>query len=101
MSSKVYKYYVMMSGGICAYVFIKALFFIQTRPVRTDIIQGMIVGFGLALATAQIVAERKTSRVNGWVTMYKLGLPDNDMLTQAACVLAFPGPVNIPQEAMY
>ena len=64
-------------------------------------IQGIIVGFGLALATAQIIAELKTSKVNGWVTMYKLGLPDNGMFMRAACALAFPGPVNAPQEAMY
>ena len=101
MSSKAYKYLVIIGGAICAYVLIKALFFIQTRPVRTDVIQGIIVGFGLALATAQIVAEMKTSKVNGWVTMYRLGLPDNGMFTRAACALAFPGPVNTPQEAMY
>ena len=33
--------------------------------------------------------------------MYKLGLPDNGMFLRAACALAFPGPVNTPQEAMY
>jgi len=80
---------------------IKALFFIQTRLVRTDIIQGILVGFGLALATAQIIAQLKTSKINGWVTMYKLSLPENGMFTRAACALAFPGPVNTPQEAMY
>jgi len=101
MSSKAYKYLVITGGVICAYVLIKALFFIQTRPLRTDVIQGIIVGFGLALATSQIIAELKTSKVNGWVTMYKLGLPNNGMFMRAACALAFPGPVNAPQEAMY
>ena len=101
MSSKAYKYLVMISGIICAYVLIKSLFFIEIRLVRTDVIQGIIVGFGLALATAQVIAQVKTSKVNGWVTMYRLGLPDNGMLTRAACTLAFPGPVNTPQEAMY
>jgi len=101
MSSKAYKYLVIISGLICAYVMIKAIFFIQTRPVRTDVFQGIIVGFGLALATAQIIAQLKTSRANGWVTMYRLGLPENGMFTRAACALAFPGPVNTPQEAMY
>jgi len=101
MSSKAYKYLVIISGVICTYVMIKAIFFIQTRPVRTDVIQGIIVGFGLALATAQIIAQIKTSKVNGWVTMYRLGLPDNGMFVRAACALAFPGPVNTPQEAMY
>jgi hypothetical protein len=101
MSSKAYKYLVIISGVICTYVLIKAIFFIQVRLVRTDVIQGIFVGFGLALATAQIIAQLKTSKVNGWVTMYRLGLPDNGMFVRAACVLAFPGPVNTPQEAMY
>ena len=101
MSSKGYKYIVFIGGLICAFVFIKVLFFTQTRPMRNDIIQGIIVGFGLALVTSQIIGELKTSKVNGWVTMYRLGLPDNGMLMRAACALAFPGPVNTPQEAMY
>jgi hypothetical protein len=101
MSSKAYKYLVTVSGVICAYVMIKSLFFIETRPVRTDVIQGILVGFGLALATAQFTASRNASKVNGWTTMLKLGAPANGMLMRAACALAFPGPVNAPQEAMY
>jgi len=101
MSSKAYHYLLMASGAVCTYVMIKALFFIQIRPVRADVIQGVLVGFGLALAAAQITARLKTSKVNGWSTMYKLSEPGNSMLTRAACALAFPGPVNAPQEAMY
>ena len=101
MSSKAYKYLVLGGGAICAYVLIRHFIAIQTRPVRNDVIQGVIVGFGLALATSQIIAELKTKRINGWITMYKLGLPDNGMFMRAACALAFPGPVNTPQEAMY
>ena len=101
MSKKAYRYIVLIGGAICLYALIRSLIFIQTRPMRTNVIQGIIIGFGLALATAQITAELKTSRVNGWVTMYRLGLPDNNMLMRAACALAFPGPVNTPQEAMY
>jgi hypothetical protein len=33
--------------------------------------------------------------------MYGLGVPGNGMLLRAAQVLSFPGPVNVPQEAMY
>jgi len=91
----------MISGVICSYVMIKSLFFIQTRPVRTDVIQGILVGFGLALATAYITSKIKSTKVNGWTTMFGLGVPGNGMLMRAACALAFPGPVNIPQEAMY
>lgn len=101
MSSKAYKYLVMISGIICAYVMIKSLFFIRTRPVRTDVIQGVLVGFGLALVTALIIARLKTTRVNGWTTILGLSLPGNGMFMRAACALALPGPVNIPHEAMY
>lgn len=70
-------------------------------PVYTDVIQGILVGFGIAIITAQITAKIKSTKVNGWTTMYGLGVPSNGMLLRAACTLAFPGPVNIPQEAMY
>jgi len=39
--------------------------------------------------------------VNGWITLFGCGVPGNGMLFRAACALRFPGPVNIPQEAMY
>ncbi|MDR3543613.1 MAG: DUF1214 domain-containing protein [Desulfosporosinus sp.] len=101
MTNKAYNYLLTISGVICGYVLIKSFFFIQTRPVRTDVIQGILVGFGLALFTAQIIAKLKASKVNGWITMFGLSVPGNGMLLRAACTLAFPGPVNIPQEAMY
>ncbi|MEN6348741.1 MAG: hypothetical protein ABFD08_04995 [Syntrophomonas sp.] len=44
MTSKAYNYLVMISGVICGYVRIKSFFFIHTRPVRTDVIQGILVG---------------------------------------------------------
>jgi hypothetical protein len=101
MNKKAYQFIVMISGVICGYVMIKSLFFIQTRPVRTDVIQGILVGFGLALATALIIGKLKSKKVNGWTTMFGLSMPGNGMFMRAACVLALPGPVNIPQEAMY
>ena len=101
MSSKAYKYLLTICGVICGYVMIKSLFFIQTRPVRTDVIQGILVGFGLALVTALITAKLKATKVNGWTTMFGLSVSGNSMFMRAACALALPGPVNIPQEAMY
>ena len=101
MTNKAYNYLLTISGVICGYVMIKSLFFIQTRPVRTDVIQGILVGFGLALFAAQITAKLKSRKVNGWTTMFGLSVPGNGMLLRAACTLALPGPVNIPQEAMY
>jgi len=99
--NKSYKYLILVGGAVCAYVLARHIFIIRARPLRNDVIQGIVVGFGLALATAQIIAELKTSRTNGWVTMYRLGQPGNGMFMRAACALAFPGPVNAPQEAMY
>jgi hypothetical protein len=101
MNKKTYQFIVMLSGVICGYAMIRSLFFIQTRPVRTDVIQGILVGFGLALVTALIIGKLKSTKVNGWITMFGLGVPDNGMFMRAACTLAFPGPVNMPQEAMY
>ena len=101
MTKKAYNYLVIISGVICSYVMIKSFFFIQTRLVRTDVIQGILVGFGLAIATAYITAKIKSTKVNGWSTMFGCGAPDSGMLLRAACTLAFPGPINIPQEAMY
>lgn len=101
MTKKAYDYLVIISGVICIYVMIKSFFFIQTRPVRTDVIQGVLVGFGLAIATAYLIAKIKSTKVNGWRTMVGCGEPGNGMLLRAACALAFPGPINTPAEAMY
>jgi len=101
MSGKAYKYLVFIGGAVCAYVFIRHILTVQARTLRNDVIQGVVVGFGLALATAQVIAELKTVKVNGWAAIYKLGMPGNGMFMRAACALAFPGPVNAPQEAVY
>jgi hypothetical protein len=64
-------------------------------------LQGFLIGWGLAFVTAQIFARVKATKVNGWITMFGLGEPGNGMLLRAAHAQLFPGPVNIPQEAMY
>jgi hypothetical protein len=69
--------------------------------VRNDVIQGFLIGFGLAFVSAQIYARIKATKVNGWITMFGLGEPGNGMLLRAAHAQLFPGPVNVPQEAMY
>lgn len=101
MTKKAYNYLVIISGMICVYVIIKSLFFIQTRLVRTDVIQGILAGFGLAIATAYIISKIKSIKVNGWSSMFGCSAPGNSMLLRATCALAFPGPINISQEAMY
>lgn len=81
--------------------FILGRFFNGTRTIRNDVIQGILIGFSLAFVTAQIYAMIKTKKVNGWVTMYKLGDPRNGMLLRTAHAQLFPGPVNSAQEALY
>jgi hypothetical protein len=61
----------------------------------------LLIGFALAFITAQVVARLRATTINGWITMFGLGMPGNGMLLRAAHAQLFPGPVNVPQEAMY
>jgi hypothetical protein len=99
--SKIYTYLSTLVGIICVYFIIRLIFFPQPRIVRNDIIQGALIGFGLAFVSAQIYARFKAKKVNGWITMFGLGEPRNGMFLRAAHAQLFPGPVNTPQEAMY
>ena len=67
----------------------------------SGVVQGVIIGAVLAFITAQILMSTKAKKVNGWITMYGFGVPGNGMLLRAASYQIFPGPVNVPQEAMY
>jgi hypothetical protein len=69
--------------------------------LRNALVQGFFVGFGLAVVTVEILARFKATKVNGWMTMYGCGVPGNGMFFRAACSQVFPGPVNVPEEAMY
>jgi hypothetical protein len=89
-------------GVICGFVIIKVLFAdADSRTVRNDLVQGVLVGAGLAFVSAQIVARIKATKVNGWITLYGCGVPGSGMFFRAACAQIFPGPVNVPEEAMY
>ncbi len=101
--SRTYTYLAALVGVVCVYFVVRLFFFIDlsSRTVQSDVVQGVLIGFGLAFVTAQIYARVKATRVNGWITMFGLGLPGNGMLMRAACAQLFPGPVNVPQEAMY
>ncbi len=103
--SRVYSYLAVVVGAVCVYFIIRLVFFgqafVQGRTVFNDVVQGVLLGFGLAFVTAQIYARIKTTKVNGWITMFGLGEPGNGMLVRAAHAQLFPGPVNVPQEAMY
>ena len=72
-----------------------------SRSVRNDVIQGFLLGFGLSFVTARLYARIKTSKVNGWTTMFGCGEPGNGFLFRAACAQVFLGPINVPKEAMY
>ena len=71
------------------------------RNIVTDIVQGIIIGGVLAFVTFQIIAHAYVTKVNGWTTMFGCGEPGNGVLLRAACASEFPGPINVPQEAMY
>ena len=75
--------------------------FLWRRNIVSDVVQGIIVGGVLAFITFQILANAYVTKVNGWITMFGCGEPGNGILLRAACAQIFPGPVNVPQEAMY
>ncbi len=64
-------------------------------------VQGVIIGAVLGWYTLGIIANIKAAKVNGWITIFGWGVPGNGMVLRAACVKIFPGPVNVPKEAMY
>ena len=103
--SRTSTYLVALNSVICSffifYSFFLGHFFADSRTVRNDVVQGILIGFALAFITAQIYARVKATKVNGWVTMFGLGEPGNGMLLRAAHAQLFPGPVNGPLEAMY
>jgi hypothetical protein len=103
--NKTSTYLAILIGGICAFFIINSFvlghFFSGSRLVRTDVLQGFLIGWGLAFTTAQVYARIKARKVNGWITMFGLGEPGNGMLLRAAHAQLFPGPVNVQQEAMY
>ncbi len=88
---------------VCVVFVIRLFFFVDlsTRTMQSDVVQGVLIGFGLALATAQAYGRIKGTKVNGWVTMYGCGEPGNGMFLRAAHAWVFLGPINVPQEAMY
>jgi hypothetical protein len=75
--------------------------FVAGRTIISDVVQGIIVGVVLGFITFKIIAHAYVTNVNGWTTMYRCGEPTNGILLRAACASEFPGPINVPQEAMY
>ena len=75
--------------------------FLWRRNLLSDVVQGIITGGVLAFITFQIIAHAYVTKVNGWTTVYGCGEPGDGILLRAACGDIFPGPINVPQEAMY
>ncbi len=88
-------------GFFVVHAFVLGHFFTSSRTLSSDIIQGILVGFAMAFILSQIIARFKAKKINGWVTICGCGDPANGMLTRAACAQIFPGPINVPKEAMY
>ena len=101
MSERTYATYIALIGAVCGYVVINRFVSADSLTLRNSQIQGFFVGYGLALVTIEIIARKNIARINGWVTAFGCGLPGNGMFTRAAHVRIFPGPINVPQEAMY
>jgi len=98
-------YLVALVGAVCAFYIVRSFvfghFFVPSRTVRLDVLQGFLIGVGFAFVTAQAYARIKATKVNGWITMFGLGVPSNGVLLRAAHAQYFPGPVTVPEEAMY
>jgi hypothetical protein len=101
MSERTYSYFIALIGAVCGYVVIHRFFFPGSLTLRNAIVQGFLVGWGLAVVTIEILARIKATRINGWVTVFGCGEPGSGMFLRAACTRTFMGPINSPQEAMY
>jgi hypothetical protein len=80
----------------------KSFAFIRKRTIALDVVQGILIGAGLAFITLLIILPNVyVTKVNGWTTMFGCGEPGEGILLRAACGIVFLGPINVPQEAMY
>jgi hypothetical protein len=75
--------------------------FLVQRTVVSDIVQGIIAGGVLAFITLRVIGHAYVTEVNGWTTLSGCGKPENGMLLRGACASVFPGPINVPEEAVY
>lgn len=101
--SRTYRYVVVAIGLVCVYFVVRLLFFtdLSTRTVPSDVLQGILIGAGLALVTAQLYGQTKGKTTNGWLTVLGAGAPGNGMFLRAAHSWTFPGPIAVAEEATY
>ncbi len=80
----------------------RLLAFVRKRTIVLDVVQGTLIGAGLAFITVLVILPNVyVTKVNGWTTMFGCGEPGAGILLHAACGVVFSGPINVPQEAMY
>ena len=101
MTNRTYTFLTALIGVVCGIVIVRSFLFADSMTVRNDLVQGFFVGAGLGVVAVEILARIKATKVNGWITIFGCGVPGNDIFTRAACARIFPGPVNVPEEAMY
>jgi hypothetical protein len=89
-------------GGIISVVWVRVLGHKPRRTFVLDVVQGTLTGIGLAFVTLLLILPNfYVTKVNGWTSLLGCGEPGNGGLLRAACGVIFPGPINVPQEAMY
>ena len=101
MSQRTFGYFTTLIGLVCVGVIVRWSLAPASLTLRSALLQGVLVGWGLAVVTVEVLGRIKASRSNGWITIYGCGEPGNGMFLRAACARVFIGPVNSPQEAVY
>lgn len=63
MSDRTYGFLTAIVGVICSYVVIRHVFFLaDSMTVRNDLVQGVLVGFGLAVVTVKFLRGSRLQR---------------------------------------
>jgi len=103
MTTRAYAILAVFDGVVCFFFIVYAFFVPHSHPrtVGSDLLQGVLAGVGLGFFTVYVLGKVKATKVNGWVTIFGSGVPGNGIFLRAACAQVFPGPVNVPEEAMY
>ena len=89
-------------GRIIYLVSGRALGHKPSRTIPLDVVQGILIGAGLAFVTVLVILPNYyVTKVNGWTTVLSCGEPGNGIVLRGVCGVIFPGPINVPEEAMY
>jgi hypothetical protein len=89
-------------GRIIYVVSVRVLGHKPHRTIALDVVQGILIGAGLAFVTLLVILPNfYVTKVNGWTTVLRCGEPGNGVLLRGVCGVIFPGPINVPEEAMY